>query len=220
LSKVAIVELEPGVEGYIPLREIREATPQRIDEVIWIGDTVEAVITNLKQRKRRVVVSMRKHLLQLAGRNVTQKRRRYMTNSERMGSAMIDLIKAEDRLALLNLSKAQHNRNAAHDSPPQFVAHLERILIADDDPSFRLSLQSLLARLGHTVTSVEYAEDAVSICSDHEFDLVLIDLKRVSPRRALLDTVGVWGSNPHAPTNPFNNLAVSTAFSVQISYAD
>jgi len=36
-------------------------------------------------------------------------------------------------------------------------------------------------------------------------NLVLVDLKRVSPRR--VDTVGVWGSNPHAPTNVFNNLA-------------
>jgi hypothetical protein len=29
-----------------------------------------------------------------------------------------------------------------------------------------------------------------------------------------LDTVGVWGSNPHAPTNPFNKLARTTSFSV------
>ena len=30
----------------------------------------------------------------------------------------------------------------------------------------------------------------------------------------VIDTVGVWGSNPHAPTNPFNNLARTTSFSV------
>ncbi len=29
-----------------------------------------------------------------------------------------------------------------------------------------------------------------------------------------IDTVGVWGSNPHAPTNTFNNLALTTTFSV------
>jgi len=28
------------------------------------------------------------------------------------------------------------------------------------------------------------------------------------------DTVGVWGSNPHAPTNPFNKLHPTTSFSV------
>jgi len=32
--------------------------------------------------------------------------------------------------------------------------------------------------------------------------------------RALLDTVGVWGSNPHAPTNIINNLAPLTSFPV------
>jgi hypothetical protein len=26
------------------------------------------------------------------------------------------------------------------------------------------------------------------------------------------DTVGVWGSNPHAPTNPFNNLPLIPKF--------
>ena len=29
-----------------------------------------------------------------------------------------------------------------------------------------------------------------------------------------VDTVGVWGSNPHAPTNPFNKLRSITTFSV------
>jgi len=34
-----------------------------------------------------------------------------------------------------------------------------------------------------------------------------------------VDTVGVWGSNPHAPTNLFNNLAHFTAFIVTPNYA-
>ena len=33
------------------------------------------------------------------------------------------------------------------------------------------------------------------------------------------DTVGVWGSNPHAPTNLFNNLAPSSYLSVTPDYA-
>ena len=37
--------------------------------------------------------------------------------------------------------------------------------------------------------------------------------------RALLDTVGVWGSNPHAPTNVFNNLAPPSYLSVTPDYA-
>jgi len=41
----------------------------------------------------------------------------------------------------------------------------------------------------------------------------LVNIQRVSKDCALsevtrdgLDTVGVWGSNPHAPTNVFNDL--------------
>src|SRR5437879_2237810 len=33
-----------------------------------------------------------------------------------------------------------------------------------------------------------------------------------SRSRPQLDTVGVWGSNPHAPTNPFNNLTLRLSF--------
>lgn len=200
LSEVAIVELEPGIEGYIPLREICEPTPQRIDQVIWIGDTVDAVITSLKYRKRHVVVSMRKHLLQLANGSEMLNQRRFMKDSERMGAAIIELITAEDRQALLNFSKTQHKRNGEHLSRLEVVSHLKRILIADDDPSFRISLQSLLTRLGHTVRAVESAEEAVRICSDNEFDLVLIDMKFRGGRMNGLEAVeSILLNNPHLP---------------------
>ena len=42
----------------------------------------------------------------------------------------------------------------------------------------------------------------------------MLILKELAHRRALLDTVGVWGSNPHAPTIVFNNLAQFIAFRV------
>jgi hypothetical protein len=56
-------------------------------------------------------------------------------------------------------------------------------------------------------------------CMQCEFllgNLVLVDLKRVNQG---FDTVGVWGSNPHAPTNLFNNLATKPSLSVTPDYA-
>jgi len=35
---------------------------------------------------------------------------------------------------------------------------------------------------------------------------------RILKGKAVLDTVGVWGSNPHAPTNPFNSLRPLPSF--------
>jgi hypothetical protein len=52
------------------------------------------------------------------------------------------------------------------------------------------------------------AVDAVHAVRNYLRNLVLVDFKRV------VDTVGVWGSNPHAPTNTLNNLATSTALFV------
>jgi len=47
-------------------------------------------------------------------------------------------------------------------------------------------------------------------------NLGLVDLKRVNQG---FDTVGVWDSNPHAPTNLFNNLTLLASFSVTPNYA-
>jgi hypothetical protein len=51
-------------------------------------------------------------------------------------------------------------------------------------------------------------------CMQCEFfreNLVLVDLKE-------FDAVGAWGSNPHAPTNSFNYLRLTSKFSVTPNY--
>jgi hypothetical protein len=45
-------------------------------------------------------------------------------------------------------------------------------------------------------------------CKFFRGNLALVDFKRV------VDTVGVWGSNPHATTNPFNDLPQLSVFYV------
>jgi hypothetical protein len=56
-------------------------------------------------------------------------------------------------------------------------------------------------------------------CMQCEFfrgNSVLVDSKKSWPTvEHYLDTVGVWGSNPHAPTNAFNDLAPLNAFAVK-----
>ncbi|HSB27908.1 MAG TPA: hypothetical protein VLE19_08635 [Pyrinomonadaceae bacterium] len=62
------------------------------------------------------------------------------------------------------------------------------------------------------------AEDAVeAVDAVHAVRIFLSNLVLLIPKTSLgveLDTVGVWGSNPHAPTIPFNDLEQLTAFSV------
>jgi signal transduction histidine kinase/FixJ family two-component response regulator len=173
--------LEPAVEGYIPLQEICKVPPRRMEDVIWIGDAVDAVITNLQIPKRRVALSVRKHLAQLENRSARARyQRHYFTHLTGTGAPMSDLISGEDRLALLNFAKARQNpgdEQMRNEDSPSLASRLRRILIADDDPSFRVSLSSLLKRLGHQVDVAETAEDAVRQCLESTFDLVLMDVR-------------------------------------------
>lgn len=50
-----------------------------------------------------------------------------------------------------------------------------KVLVADDNPTDRLILDRLVARLGHTVISVENGLQALEQFSAHVPDLVLMD---------------------------------------------
>ncbi|MCA1634093.1 MAG: S1 RNA-binding domain-containing protein [Acidobacteria bacterium] len=182
LSKVAFVELEQAVEGCVPLREVCTSPPDRVDKIIWIGDTIEAIITHLKPGARRVVLSIKKRLAQLRQhRELALHRRLYLKNPNHGGAPLIELLSDEGRLALLSFIKGrrevvnetEERRENAH---TELASRMKRVLIADDDASFRISLQCLLKRLGHEVEAVDSAEKAVGLCAERRFDLVLMDL--------------------------------------------
>lgn len=183
LRKIAFVELEPAVEGYVPLREICMFPPDHVDKVIWIGDTVEAVITRMEHGKRRVVLSIKKHLKMLSqDRDLVAHQRRYLRSLDEDRAPLIELLSDEERLALLNLVKRRKDAlretvEQSGEAHTDLATRLRRVLVADDDTSFRTSLGQLLKRLGHEVEEVESAESAVALCVEKEFDLVLMDLR-------------------------------------------
>ncbi len=52
----------------------------------------------------------------------------------------------------------------------------ESLLVVDDDPGQRTVTRDLLESLGYSVTAVESGEEAVAYISDHQADLVLLDM--------------------------------------------
>ncbi len=51
-----------------------------------------------------------------------------------------------------------------------------KILIVDDEPVIRLTMQRLLGREGYAVTTVASGVEALEICQEQEFDLALLDI--------------------------------------------
>lgn len=65
---------------------------------------------------------------------------------------------------------------------PQRMA---RVLLADDDPAARLTLQTVLEAGGYHVDSAASAAEAVSLLDQSEYELVLTDLAMESPHAGL-----------------------------------
>jgi CheY-like chemotaxis protein len=62
---------------------------------------------------------------------------------------------------------------------------LARILVVDDDPTSRLTLQTVLKAGGYQVDSAATAAEAVGLLESNEYELVLSDLQMESPEAGL-----------------------------------
>lgn len=178
LQKRAFLELEPAITGYVPLHEICKPEPEHIENVLWRGDMVEAIITRLDPARRRIELSIKQHRRSLERQRVQH---RYLHHGADGGASLGELLGEEGRRKLLDFiqrskgfAKSPGTANEALRST--LARQLHHILLADDDPSFRVSLQRLLHHMGHEVTTVDSAATAVSLCAKEKFDLLLIDL--------------------------------------------
>lgn len=68
----------------------------------------------------------------------------------------------------------------AFDNSPQGL-EMARVLVVDDDPASRLTLQTILEAGGYRVDSAASAAEAVGKLEENEFELVLSDLQMESP---------------------------------------
>lgn len=60
-----------------------------------------------------------------------------------------------------------------------------RVLLVDDDPTSRLTLQTVLQAGGYHVDAAASAAEAVNMLDDREYELVLSDLQMESPQAGL-----------------------------------
>src|SRR5574341_584866 len=70
-------------------------------------------------------------------------------------------------------------------SRPRQVVELARVLLVDDDPTSRLTLQTVLEAGGYYVDAAASAAEAVGMLTSREYELVLSDLQMESPQAGL-----------------------------------
>ncbi len=59
------VEILPGVDGLVPLSELVQWEVKKPEDVVWQGDDVEAVITRLDRKNKKIRLSIRLRMKQL-----------------------------------------------------------------------------------------------------------------------------------------------------------
>jgi signal transduction histidine kinase/predicted RNA-binding protein with RPS1 domain/DNA-binding response OmpR family regulator len=198
----AFVELEPAVDGFIPLHEVRIHPPEHIDDVLWVGDTVEAVITRLDRKERQVELSIRERLQKLQEVQLTADQQPIVIQGKTL--PFIEALRPEDRQRLARWLSQHPSEEAPQreeiSGHATLAQRFPRLLIVEDDAGFRFSLARLLRLLGHQVEEVESAEKAVAQFSGGQYALVLMDLD-FSPGKmgGLEATKRILAISPYTP---------------------
>lgn len=157
----AFVEIEKGIEGLLPVSEIRYGEHvEKAQDVLWVGDQVVAVLQeiDLQQRKLRLSIKAYQDI-----------------RSSEFKRPMEEQISLKD---FLDPVTQRRLRQAMGDIPKETVwfepKHIQRVLIADDHEGFRTSLAQTLRDWGCIVLEAHNFQ-AVRDAIESSFDLIILD---------------------------------------------
>jgi signal transduction histidine kinase len=166
VERAAFVELEPGVEGFLPISELAPFHVEQIEDWLWIDDEVKALVTRIDPPRRRLGLSIQERV---RARDARARREMWASYRETPSDniTLAELIPTETRLQLLRLDEPK----------PAALEPQLRVLIIEDDETYAEGLNSFLRRRGCEVTWA--ADGARGMSAVHAaqdpFHLVLLD---------------------------------------------
>jgi len=161
-AKVVFVQVLPGVDGLIPLEELAPWPVERPDELLWVGDQVEAMITRLDRRNKRLRLSIRQQMMhQVRVREVME----FIDKGERIEDEPLDVV-----------DSGFIERSEQEVIGPLIAKQVGRILVVDDHDEVREPLVTWLCRQGLTADGVKSLKQALSYLQKRKYGLALVDL--------------------------------------------
>ncbi|MCK6626664.1 MAG: S1 RNA-binding domain-containing protein [Anaerolineae bacterium] len=158
----AFVELIPGVVGLVRVAEIAPWFVEQVEDVLWVGDHVQAEILSLDPHKRHVALSIKKHLKRLE-REATQAAIAAYVGRETGGQLTLG-----ERLGLTAEQLAQ---------PAQPLRRRdERILIVEDEQALADMMEKWLRKLGYRVDVVYSGDTGLERALATAYYLIFMDL--------------------------------------------
>jgi signal transduction histidine kinase/predicted RNA-binding protein with RPS1 domain/CheY-like chemotaxis protein len=160
------VEILPGVDGLVPLQELASRPVEKPEDVVWVGDDVEAVITRIDPKAKNVRLSIRARLRQW---DMAAAIRRQLDRASEKDT------QAEPHSEVLSPGMSGDNLiPEVFDS--SVIERVGRILVVEDEDHVRLPLVEWLRHLGCKVDAARDAEKAEERIHQQPYGLLLVDI--------------------------------------------
>ncbi len=137
------IRIQPGIDGFVPIEELAPKPMEKPEDVLWVGDEVEAVIIHIVPSKRHVRLSIKARLEQY--------------DHALDASAQLKLSK--------NVSKAALSKKRETIEPQEMtetdLKNAGPVLVVEDDREVREALGAWLRQKGIEVIATDTATRAL-----------------------------------------------------------
>lgn len=137
------VRIQPGISGFVPIEEMAPVTMDKPEEVLWVGDSVEAVITSIHSSRKRLNLSIKARMQQYDR----------ALNASLMFAPVESPTKVEQPLKSIKKPVNATEKLDLKNAGP--------ILIIENDGELRNELATWLRRRGIEVTAIEAVSPAL-----------------------------------------------------------
>lgn len=165
------VEILPGVDGLVPLSELAPWDVQKPEEVVWQGDDVEAAVTRIDQKGKKVWLSIRVRMMQLVQvaeimEFLDQRADGDLAPDDELRPSPTELTPISADEGLDRKEKAKQHE----------LEHVGPILVVDDYDEVCKSLVDWLRHQGYEADAAKTPEEASEKIREQPYRLLLVDI--------------------------------------------
>jgi len=160
LSSIGVfVRLAPGVSGFVPLTELAPWPVEKPEDLLWVGDEIQATITRLEPDIKRLRLSIRAYL-----------------KSRETATAIVEKLVAKNEASLAEQPVGAPEPDPSSPATPEDRQRVGYILVVDDHAEFRAPLVNWLVQRGYCVVEAQDMTEALRRVEQQPCQILLTDL--------------------------------------------